>query len=43
MARFHRERQKKLREVEGRHRLLAKDGIAIPQELMDTLSYYRDL
>jgi CRP-like cAMP-binding protein len=43
MARFHRERQKKQREVEGRHRLLAKEGIAIPQELMDTLSYYRDL
>ncbi len=43
MARFNRERQKKLREVEGRHRLLAKEGIEIPQELMDTLSYYRDL
>lgn len=43
MARFHRERQKKLREVEGRIRLLAKDSIEIPQELMDTLSYYRDL
>ncbi len=43
MARFYRERQKKLREVEGRLRLLQKDNIEIPQELLDTLSYYRDL
>lgn len=43
MARFTRERLKKLREVEGRLRLLTKEGIEIPQELMDTLSYYRDL
>lgn len=43
MARFFRERQKKVREIEGRHRLLAKDNIEIPQELLDTLSYYRDL
>ncbi len=43
MARFYRERQKKVREIEGRHRLLTKENIEIPQELMDTLTYYRDL
>ncbi len=43
MMRFNRERLKKLRELEGRHRLLTRDNIEIPQELLDTLSYYRDM
>jgi CRP-like cAMP-binding protein len=43
MARYYREKQKKVREIEGRHRLLQKENIEIPQELLDTLSYYRDL
>lgn len=43
MTRYYKEKQKKIREVEGRHRLLQKDQIEIPQELTYTLSYYRDL
>jgi hypothetical protein len=43
MARYYREKQKKVREIEGRHRLLLKDQIEITKELEDTLNYYRDL
>ncbi|MDF2907386.1 MAG: hypothetical protein K0R34_2707 [Herbinix sp.] len=43
MARYYREKQKKVREIEGRHRLHQRDNIEIPQELVDTLHYYRDL
>ncbi len=43
MNRFYREKHKKVREIEGRHRLLQKDNIEITQELLDTLSYHRDL
>ncbi len=43
MARYNREKQKKVREIEGRHRLLQKENIEIPQELIDTLIYHRDL
>lgn len=43
MARYYREKLKKVREIEGRHRLLQKDQIEITPELSETLSYYRDL
>ncbi len=43
MARYNREKQRKVREIEGRHRLLQKENIEIPKELVDTLNYYRDL
>ncbi len=43
MARYYREKQKRVREIEGRHRLLQKENIEPPQELLDTLNYYRDL
>lgn len=42
MARYYREKQKKIREIEGRHRLLQKDQIEITQELIDTLEYYKN-
>jgi hypothetical protein len=42
MARYYREKQKKVREIEGRQRLLQKENIESPQELVDTLSCYRD-
>ena len=43
MARYYREKQRKVREMEGRLRLLQKEQIEVTQELLDTLSYYRDL
>jgi hypothetical protein len=43
MARYYREKQKKVREIEGRHRLLQRENIEIPQELVDTLNYHRNL
>ena len=43
MTRYNRDKLKKIREVEGRYRLLQKENIEIPQELVDTLNYYRDL
>ncbi|HWT76090.1 MAG TPA: hypothetical protein VN258_15420 [Mobilitalea sp.] len=43
MARYNREKLKKIREVEGRHRLLMRDQIEITPELLETLNYYRDL
>jgi len=42
MARYYRDKQKKIREVESRHRYLEKDRIEIPQELLDTLEYYKE-
>lgn len=42
MARYYREKQKKIREIEGRHRLLQKEQIEITQELIDTLEYYKN-
>lgn len=41
-ARYTRERLKKIREVEGRHRLLLKDRIEPTKELVDTLDYYKE-
>lgn len=43
MARYNREKLKKIREIEGRHRLLQKDHIEITQELADTLAYYKEM
>ena len=43
MLRYYREKQKKLREVEGRFRMLQKDNIEITKELMDTLNYYKEM
>ncbi len=43
MQRYYREKQKKVRELEGRYRLLQKDNIELTQELVDTLSYYKDM
>ncbi len=42
MARFYREKQKKVREIEGRYRMLQKDNIEITQELADTLTYHKE-
>ena len=42
MARHRRENAKKLRETELRNHALTKNGIELPQELIDTLAYYRD-
>jgi hypothetical protein len=43
MARYYRDKLKKVREIEGRVRLLQKENIEPPVELTDTLIYYRDL
>ena len=43
MLRYYREKQKKVRELEGRIRMLQKETIEIPQEITNTLVYYRDL
>ncbi len=42
MSRFYREKQKKVREIEGRYRMLQKDNIEITQELADTLTYHKE-
>ena len=42
MARQTRERAKKIRETELRNHALTKNGIEPPQELLDTLAYYRE-
>lgn len=42
-VRFYKEKLKKIREIEGRYRLLQKDQIELTPELIDTLRYYRDL
>lgn len=43
MARFHREKLKKIREYDLRIRALKKEGIEIPPEIEETQIYYRDL
>lgn len=43
MARYYRNKLKKVREIESRYRSLQKDSIEITQELIDTLNYHRDL
>ena len=42
MARQKRENARKMREVELRHHALTKNGIELPQELVDTMAYYRE-
>ena len=42
MARQKRENARKLREVELRQFALTKNGIELPQELIDTMAYYKD-
>ena len=42
MARYRRENAKKLRETELHHHALTKNGIELPQELLDTYDYYRN-
>jgi hypothetical protein len=43
MSRYYREKLKKVREIENRHRNLQKEQIELTVELMDTLTFYRDL
>lgn len=43
MARYYREKLKKVREIEGRYRLLQKEQIELTPELTDALNYYKDL
>lgn len=43
MARYYKEKQKKVREIEGRYRMLQKDQIEITAELAETLSYHKDM
>ncbi len=43
MLRYHREKQKKVREVEARYRNLQKDQIELTPELIATLNYYKEL
>lgn len=42
MARYRRESMKKLRETELRHFAITKNGIELPQELVDTMAYYKN-
>ena len=42
MARYRRENAKKLRETELRHYALVKNGVELPQELVDTMAYYKN-
>lgn len=41
-ARYNRAKLKKIRETEGRYRMLQKDNIEVTKELMDTLIYYKE-
>ena len=43
MARFERNKTKKVRELDLRYRSLEKDNIEITEELKETLAFYRDL
>jgi hypothetical protein len=43
MARFNRDKLKKIREIESRYRALQKDQIDLTKELEDTLSYYKEM
>lgn len=43
MARYQREKLKKVREIEGRYRMLKRDQIELTQELITTLDYYKEL
>lgn len=43
MARFNRNRLKKIKETELRYRALEKEKIDIPENLLETLRYYKDM
>lgn len=43
MAKYNRDKLKKVRELEGRQRFLLRDKIELTPELIDTLNYFRDL
>ncbi len=42
MTRYNREKSKKIREIESRHRYLQKEQIELTQVLLDTLAYYKE-
>lgn len=42
MARYHREKLKKIREIESRFKYLERENIVIPKELTETLNYYKE-
>ncbi len=42
MARYRRENAKKVRETELRHFALTKNGVELPQELIDTMAFYKN-
>ena len=43
IAKYNREAQKKAHEQELRHHNLTKKGIEVPEVMLDTLKYYRDM
>lgn len=43
MERFNREQLLKVKELELRQRMLMKEGVEIPQVMLDTMVFYRDL
>ncbi len=43
MARFYRENAKKQREFDLKFRVWEKDEVEIPQEVIDTRAYYREM
>lgn len=43
MARYYREKLKKIREIESRYRLLQKEQIELTPELVEALDYYKEL
>lgn len=42
MTRYYHDKKKKIREIEGRYRMLQKESIEITPELQDTLIYYKE-
>lgn len=42
MTRYYNEKQRKIREIEGRYRMLEKENIEVTKELLDTLTYYKE-
>lgn len=42
MQRYNREKAAKLKEIDLRFRMLEKDGVVLPEELVKTQEYYRD-
>lgn len=42
MRRYYAEKKKKIREIEGRYRMLEKESIEVTPELKETLAYYKE-